>query len=389
MRKPKLSSYFVLILFLFFLSKLPTPFTHKARNLCIAAVTPSWELCRFLADKIAAALIPTQATSNPTELEKQLQLALEENHLLQVQLENMKEWLFHEDRLEEQMEKWKEIQKSTNSEDTLFFQRRQKELTKILQLQLQAIPAKVIYREPTFWSSTIWVNVGEKNNIAMQKEIIGKNSAVTIGNILVGVVEEVGFSRSKIRLITDAKLAPSVRAIRGSEQNQILSDQIESLLQILQTREELFSSKEEKSYLYSKLHGLKAKTTAPFNDLYLAKGEIYGGSFPLWRSRGELLKGVGFNYDFADEEGPSRDLRTGKILIDKYSPEVPLLQEGDLLITTGLDGIFLPGLQVAVATKIEQLQEGSSHYCLTAKSLIPNFEALHTVFILPPITQSQ
>ncbi len=27
-----------------------------------------------------------------------------------------------------------------------------------------------------------------------------------------------------------------------------------------------------------------------------------------------VLRGVGFNYDYADDEGPSRDLRTGEAL---------------------------------------------------------------------------
>lgn len=389
MRKPRVSSYALWALFLLFLAVLPTPFTHKTRNLCIAAITPSWELCHFLGAKLGAALLPTNSSASTQELEKKLQLALEENHLLQLQLDNMKEWLFHEERLEEQMQKWQQMQKSTTTEDASFFQRRQKQLSKILDLQLQAIPAKVIYREPTFWSSVFWVNVGEKDNIAMNKQIVAKNSQVTLGNVLVGVIEEVGPSRSKVRLITDAKLTPSIRAIRGSEQNHLLSDQIDSLLQVLQTREELFSSKEEMSYLYSKLYQIKSKISEPFKDLYLAKGELYGGSLPLWRSRGSNLKGVGFNYDFADDEGPSRDLRTGKILLDPSSPEISILQEGDLLVTSGLDGVFLPGLQVAIATKIEQLREGSSHYMLTAKSLIPHFQELYTVFILPPLTSSE
>ena len=46
--------------------------------------------------------------------------------------------------------------------------------------------------------------------------------------------------------------------------------------------------------------------------IYLAKGELYGSSKPLWRTQRHQLKGTGFNYDFADGEGPARDLQTGK-----------------------------------------------------------------------------
>ena len=88
----------------------------------------------------------------------------------------------------------------------------------LLKLQLKAIPAKVIYRDPASWSSFVWLGVGEKHNRALQEPIIVKNSPVVMGNVLVGVVEEVEEMQCKVRLITDSSLIPSVRSVRGGEQ---------------------------------------------------------------------------------------------------------------------------------------------------------------------------
>ena len=70
----------------------------------------------------------------------------------------------------------------------------------------------------------------------------------------------------------------------------------------------------------------------------MAKGELHGSSKPLWRGYSQVLKGIGFNYDYADAYGPARDLRTGKTTAN--SPGISLLRVNDLLMTTGMDGIF-------------------------------------------------
>ena len=98
-----------------------------------------------------------------------------------------------------------------------------------------------------------------------------------------------------------------------------------------------------------------------------------------------MLKGIGFNYNTADEEGPSRSLRTGKPLGVSAAPESALIQAGDLLITSGLDGVFPPGIPVAIATKIASLKEGSYSYELEAKPAAGDLNDLQSVFVLPPL----
>ena len=101
------------------------------------------------------------------------------------------------------------------------------------------------------------------------------------------------------------------------------------------------------------------------------------------KSNEYILKGIGFNYDFSDEAGPSRDLRTGKSPMGKNT--LPLLQIGDLLVTTGFDGVFPAGLHVARIQKIFPLKEGDYYYELEAKSTVDRLDDLNIVFVLQPI----
>ena len=111
--------------------------------------------------------------------------------------------------------------------------------------------------------------------------------------------------------------------------------------------------------------------------LYLAKGILQGAPAPLWRKTGTQLVGMGFNYDFADKQGASKRIN----LMQPHS----LLQEGDLLVTTGMDGVFPPDLFVAFVTKIYPLKEGDVSYQLEARPYISNMDRLKSCTIIPPI----
>lgn len=207
-----------------------------------------------------------------------------------------------------------------------------------IQTQIHGIAAKIIYRSPTVWSSSLWINKGTEDGIAKDSPVLSKGS-------LIGVVDYVGASQSRIRLITDSGLTISVRAARNA-------------------------SMKEKNFIPTSL---------------LAKGELSGSSKPLWRSPGQLLKGIGFNYDYADEEGPARDLRTGApegSLSVNHSE--PLIKLRDILVTTGYDGIFPAGIPVAEVIKIHPLGEGDYFYTLEAKPTADNLDDLSHVLVLPP-----
>lgn len=254
-----------------------------------------------------------------------------------------------------------------------------KEVQNLLTMQLESIPARVIFRSRLSWNSSLWLNVGENDNALIGKKIIVKDSPVVMGTSVVGVIDYVGKKQSRMRLITDSGLTPSVRVLRGSLQDRWLGQQADLLIERLaRTDAHDVLMAELKSY---KENLLKEKE----GYWHLAKGELQGSIKPFWRSRGQILKGIGFNYDFSDEEGPARELRSGKPIDNSKVETLPILKVNDLLVTTGMDGVFPPGLFVAEVTKINPLREGDYYYELEARPTAGNLDDLTTVFILPPV----
>ena len=365
MRKIAYRPYLFLALLLFCVMSFPEKATESVRSGVVCSLTPCWKGLDFLKEKTVFSLsfpLWGNATSDQKNL-LELERLKQENQTLRTQIESVREWLLHEERLQDQLEKLKSLSALGEKESQWkeFFKRRSQELCTALQLQMVSVPAQVIFREPASWSSSVWLNVGEEDNTHFGKSVICKNSPVLVGTSIVGVVEYVGKKQSRVRLVTDSRLRPSVRAARGGEQNRYLIPHLEALLLAFQARQDLLSSHEEMGSVAQQLQRIKTALTQQTGESYLAKGELFGTSSPLWRSRSQVLKGIGFNYDFSDKEGPGRDLRTGIAYglsqAHRASP-VSILNTGDLLVTTGFDGVFPPGLRVAVVSKVEQLKRG-------------------------------
>ena len=88
-----------------------------------------------------------------------------------------------------------------------------------------------------------------------------------------------------------------------------------------------------------------------------------------------------FSFSGHRPRGEKCSLREGKVLGERYEP---LLRLGDLLVTTGLDGIFPADLLVGTVTKIQPLCEGGSSYSLEAEPACVDFYRISEVFVLPP-----
>ncbi len=240
---------------------------------------------------------------------------------------------YKEELLELQIENWA-LQNQLNQLQTYLLAKGELD-----QKETAHIKAQLLYRSPLEWNSTLWVDVGEKDNERLGKEVIAKNSPVIFGHHLVGIVETVQKNKAKVRLLTDHQLVPAVRAVREGEKER----------------------------------------------LFLAKGELHGSMKSHFRRSGTLLIGEGFNYDYEDDEGPARDLRTGAPLKGPHNKKVTLIQTGDLLVTTGMDGLFPPGLHVATVQHVAPLKEGDYTYEIRALPTAPHLENLQIVFILPPV----
>lgn len=306
----------------------------------------------------------------------QTEVLAAENQRLRAQLQAVDEWLLFDGRFDNQVDLFHTLCKKNEKDLFLreFFQRRADELSALLQKKLFSLPAQVVLREPVSWSSCLWLNVGEKQNRSLGKLVVAKNSPVIKGNTLIGVIEEVFADRSRVRLITDPALIPSVRAVRGSRQDFEVAQQINTLVDRIKAQEHLFvDEKEKESFLSSLLH-LKSRLYKSKEDLYLAKGELHGSISVSNRSRSPLLKGLGFNYAFSDQEGDAQSIYT----------KIPLIQSGDLLVTTGLDGIFPNDLDVAIVTKVFPLRPEDCTYKIEARSTVGNLDDLSTLYVLPP-----
>ena len=336
----------------------------------VAALSPSWMGLSSAKEGVfkIAAVWPSGGYYTSPEMKNELEGLKLENHNLRYQVELLKAQVDLEKLVGEEAELLKRFVK-----DDAYAKRRKAEVFRLIDLYTPAVIGKVIFRETASWSSSFWINLGEKTNQDLGKTVIAKNSPVVAGTSLLGIIEYVGEHRSRVRLVTDASIVPSVRILRGSEQKQVVAQQAKKLLEMLSGCEEISQDhpvKKELKEFYQKLNPSGV-------NFYLAKGELRGMRAPLFRCRHALLQGVGFNYDFDDEEGHARDLKSGG--------SIPLVQKGDILVTTGMDGIFPAGLRTGQVTKVFPLREGASAYELDALSLIENFDDISYVTVLPPL----
>src|SRR5690606_32526825 len=80
-------------------------------------------------------------------------------------------------------------------------------------------------------------------------EVIQKNSPVVYGDRVVGIIEEVFQSTSKIRFLTDPKLVISVRAERGPSQLRLMNKKALELLDAIELQEDWNWQKKEELML--------------------------------------------------------------------------------------------------------------------------------------------
>lgn len=364
MRKPQSSrTIAAILLLLIFLLSIPFAASERLRGSITALFYPIWQKADALGRSVGL------ITYNDELYSTQDGYLTKTEELQRLQLQNL---LLHQ-KLEATLEILKLHQEIPSSS--------QFTIEKIL-------PARVIYRSPATWSSSLWINVGEADNRRLNDEIVAHNSPVLVGLSIVGIVEEVREYQSRVRLITDSGLTPSVRAARGGKQDKYLVELLDNLKHMLQGNEEVFNSPSDKERFLSDIQNLLYRLEKERQTIFLAKGELQGSSYPIWRAGGQVLQGMGFNYEFSDAEGAKRDLRTGKIIgATNDEPLIPLLRVQDLLVTTGMDGVFPAGLHAARVTFIKPLREGDYYYEIEALPTAGNLNDISTVFVIPPLSK--
>lgn len=361
MRKIHPLPFLLILAAILLVMSLPRTLSEKSRGLVVSIFSPLWEQSGKLKQSVDT-LFGGDAIASA-----EVQRLNTENQALHRELKHLQEIVQHELYL------------------TRSGAQRSSQWQKLLDAYAEAIPARVIFRNPSSWNSSCWLNVGEHDNEKLGRTVVSKNSPVVVGYSLVGVVDFVGGRQSRVRLLTDSGLTPSVRAVRGEPKQRMLAQQLNRMMDALMEQDNLFANADEKMTLIDKLEGLEKKLQADQPSLYLAKGVLSGCSRPAWRSQGLLLKGTGFNCDFADSLSPARDLRTGAPIGGGKEAAQAILKEKDLLVTTGMDGVFPPGLHVAEVVKISPLKEGDYFYELEALPVAGNLDDISIVYILPPV----
>src|SRR3990167_6770796 len=129
--------------FLFVILSLPQPFTDQIRSQAVFSVLPFWKL---YASSIQKELI--------LEL-KNLQL---ENFQLRKQLDLVYEWLKDEKRQKNQNDRFHQFEKNAVGSKS-FIEKRTEEKKALLQAQTMSVFARVLYRDPSSWSSSCWMDV--------------------------------------------------------------------------------------------------------------------------------------------------------------------------------------------------------------------------------------
>lgn len=353
MRRGLSPFYIAIAAVLFCWINIPTHVSDRMRSVSVASFGPAWDgakgIRKYLSDR------PSFTSVHKNEKEAAtLEL---ENAMLRAQMEKISQWFDEEKRISSQLVLYEKLEGKVK--DNRFFERRKRHLQSLIQAELMAMPAEVIYRDPSSWGSSLWINVGEEDNLVLGKQVIAKNSPVVSGCALVGVVDYVGNKQSRVRLISDSGLSPAIRAVRGSLRNEEIVDKIDSLIELLPDNEPLIR------------HLQATKNELECKDYYLAKGELHGSGTPLWRARSSLLKGIGFNFDYVDEEGAA-------------PKNVPVLKKGDLLVTTGFDGVFPPDLRVGIVKDVKAPKPGGFSYEIDVHPIIDTMNELEALFVLPP-----
>ncbi len=370
------------------LVSLPIAYGESVRGLAAVILTPIWERALkvklFFQLKSLHANPPSNGESNSGSMDERVQRLQLENQLLAHELSRLED-LFHEEHLlcSQFCEALMAMPPYPDAKS--LSDKHGQQMQKLFEIRFQAIPARIIYRSQASWNSSLWVNVGSEANNELNSPVVAKNSPVLVGASVLGVIDYVGAHQSRVKLLIDSGLNPSVRALRGGGQNRLLAEQVESLIEALAARQDLYPDTQKRSVLGSHLMAFRDALGKDAHSWLIAKGEIRGSKRALWRTHQYVLQGVGFNYDFSDEEGPARDLRSGKPKDrENKGSGIPILRVHDLLVTTGMDGVFPPGLRVGTVTKIQPLKEGDYTYELEAKPAVGNFDDLSLVFILPP-----
>src|SRR5690348_16482006 len=110
MRRISYRPYFLLIFLFLCLMSFPKGGSERIRSAVVCSFAPCWGCFSFLKEKTLFLLtLPLSSqTKSPNHL-LEMQRLSQENQLLRSQVENVREWLLHEDRIQEQAARYRSL----------------------------------------------------------------------------------------------------------------------------------------------------------------------------------------------------------------------------------------------------------------------------------------
>ncbi len=344
MKKPFFRSYLILGAFLFLSLCMPEKGSNLLRSGFVGLSIPLFKTARWIAHSSLSTTSPIQSQKLQEQVEK-LQI---ENLTLRTQIDRMYAWLEQEEHLE------------SITENERLSDERVGAVKAALQQQSQFLPARVVFREPASWSSFVWIDIGSCENKRIGFDLVAENSPVISGSALIGLVEYVGHNRSKVRLITDRLLTPAVTITNHQAQHRFLLDHIDPLVRLLPLQQHLFQN-DDCAASVQVLNRIQEQIVTKDGSARPAKGFVEGLSEPLWRLGNQKLKGLGF-----------------------FQSDTSQFNVGDLIQTSGLDGVFPAGLIVGAISNVDTIKKGDATYRFTVELAVANLDELATVHVIPP-----
>lgn len=236
---------------------------------------------------------------------------------------------------------------------------RQQSADLLWQNRYEHIVTKMIFQPTAPWGNTVWVDVGYKTSplpIGLQR-----NCPVLSGDVAVGLVDFVGAYASRVRLLSDPLVHPAVQIRRQGVDIHGVQRAVSFLQETLKKHPDIMPSRKAARALFKLLSCCPCHLSDDKSTRF-ARGELQGAEKMTDPS---MWKGVGFALEI------SADGKGG----------VPI-RVGDVLETSGLDGLFPQGLIVAKVTSVAPTEEGATTFHILARSEAENFLHLDYLTIL-------
>jgi len=259
------------------------------------------------------------------------------------------------------------LQPSMSQEDLLRQRVRQLELEKALLLQkleegpgyvdqpTAGLRVRVLAREAGYWDRFLWIDAGRETH--PDHSVLQRQSPVVCGDVVVGLIDYVGRRQSLVRLLSDPQCCPAIQVHAEAPSGLwIAAQRLQSLLRRSKDLDLGVQRSLEKS---------------------LGQIPCHQGNLSNWKG---MLKGF-------SKEGTGGPELVGDFFSTQMLEGDPGSIEpsiGQLLVTSGLDGIFPPGLKVGYLQTLKDPDGVRPLREFTAIPALDSFENLFWLTVLSP-----